>query len=100
MAVIGGTVAGTHGAISAGLGGVVGIIGGLAFTLVAWAHERDSAGRVLIAAFRAEGAKIVVLALLLWLVLSTYEEAVVGSVIAAFVISIVIFSMAICIRDN
>jgi len=100
MAVIAGALAGTHGAISAGLGGLVGIVGGLAFTLVAWLHKRDSVGGVLIAAFRAEGAKILVVVALLWLVLSTYKDAVVVGVIASFLISIVIFSMAICIPDN
>jgi ATP synthase protein I len=100
MAAVAGAMAGPHGAISAGLGGLVGIAGGLVFRLVAWLHKRDSAGGVLIAAFRAEGAKILVVIVLLWVVLSVYKAAVVGGVIAAFLVSIVIFSMAICIRDN
>jgi ATP synthase protein I len=100
MALIAGFAGGMHGATSAGLGGLVGIIGCLAFAVVASLHKRDSAGSVLIAALRAEAVKIVVIVALLWLVLTTYKEAMVVGFIAAFTVSIVIFSMAVWVRDK
>jgi len=36
---------------------------------------------------------------LLWLVLVTYSQAVVGALIAAFVVTLVIFAMAFFVRE-
>ena len=43
--------------------------------------------------------KIGLAVLLLWLVLMNYGEAVVGALIAAFIVTLVIFAMAFFVRD-
>jgi ATP synthase protein I len=92
-------LAGRHGAASAAAGGAVSIIAGLAAAFVASRSNAKSAGRVLVGALRAEAIKIGLAALLLWLVLANYEEAVVAAFIGAFAVTIVIFSMAFFVRE-
>ena len=38
--------------------------------------------------------------LLLWLVLVNYRDAVVGALIASFVVTLLIFAMAVFVRDH
>ena len=95
--------AGVHGAISAALGGLIGIIAGLVFVLLAAKSAESkgrSAGEVLFAALKAEAAKLFLAMLLLWLVLATYQEVVVVGLIGSFVVSILIFSMALFAGDK
>ena len=99
MAGAGALLADAHGAISAAAGGLVGIIAGLASALVAALGKARSAGGVLVGALRAEAVKIGVALLLLWLVLTNYGEAVVGAFLGAFVVTMLIFSMAFFVRD-
>ncbi len=87
-----------HGAISAGAGGLVSIVAGMAAALVA-SLKAKSAGGVLVGALRAEAVKIGVALLLLWLVLMNYAEAVVGVFLGAFIVTMLIFSMAFFVRD-
>jgi ATP synthase protein I len=58
-----------------------------------------SAEGVLVGALTAEAVKIGLAALLLWLVLANYAEAVVGAVLASFVLTMLIFGMAFFVRD-
>ena len=58
-----------------------------------------SAGAVVMGALRAEAVKIGLAVLLLWLVLLNYGDAVVGALIAAFVVTLLIFAMAFFVRD-
>ena len=95
--------AGVHGAISAGLGGLISITSGLVFVFLAAnsAGEKGrSAGAVLFAALKAEAAKLFLAGLLLWLVLAFYQEVVVVGLIGSFVVSILIFSMALFVGDK
>ena len=95
--------AGVHGAISAGLGGLISITSGLVFVFLAAksAGEKGrSAGEVLFAALKAEAAKLFLAGLLLWLVLAFYQEVVVVGLIGSFVVSILIFSMALFAGDK
>ena len=95
--------AGVHGAVSAALGGLIGIVAGLAFVLLAArsaANKGRSAGEVLFAALKAEAAKLFLAMLLLWLVLATYQQVVVVGLIGSFVVSILIFSMALFAGDR
>jgi len=95
--------AGVHGAISAALGGLISIIAGLVFVLLAArsAESRgSSAGEVLFTALKAEAAKLFLAMLLLWFVLSTYQEVVVVGLLGSFVVSILIFSMALFAGDK
>jgi ATP synthase protein I len=93
-------VVGRHGAISAALGGAVSVCAGVASALVATTGDAKSAGGILVGALRAEGVKLGVMALLLWLVLAKYDEVVVTAFLGAFVATVVIFSMAFFVRDN
>ena len=53
----------------------------------------------LVAMFRAEAVKILLIVGGLWLVLSLYRDVVPVAFFSAFVITVVIFSMAIFVRD-
>jgi ATP synthase protein I len=80
-------------------GGSVSIVAGMASALVASLGKARSAGGVLVGALRAEAVKIGLALVLLWLVLTNYEEAVVGAFLGAFIVTMVIFSMAFFVRD-
>lgn len=99
LALIAALIAGTHGAVSALAGGLISITAGLAAALVASMGSAKSAGGVVMSALRAEAVKLGLAVLLLWLVLVNYGEAVVGALIAAFVVTLLIFAMAFFVRD-
>ena len=92
-------IAGEHGAASALAGGLISIMAGLASAAVAAMGNTKSAGGVLMGALRAEAVKLGLAVLLLWLVLVNYSQAVVGALIASFVVSLLIFAMAFFVRD-
>jgi ATP synthase protein I len=92
-------LAGVHGAVSALAGGLISITAGVASALVASMGDAKSAGGVVMAALRAEAVKIGLAVLLLWLVLVSYDAAVVGALIATFVVTLLIFAMAFFVRD-
>ena len=105
LAVIGGWLAGLHGALSALLGGAVAIVGGIVFAFLARPPKTqspgpgtawDGLGRIL----KAEGAKVLVIVILLWLVLATYQEVVLVGFIGTFIAAVIIFSMAIFLRNS
>ena len=91
---------GAHAGFSVLLGGLVSMVSGVVFALIARTSRRSSAGSVLRAALRAEAAKITVICLLLWLVFATYKELVALGFLGAFVVTVVIFSAAITVRDT
>ena len=90
---------GAHGAVSAAACAAVGIIAGLASALVASLGKAKSAGGVLAGALRAEAVKIGLALLLLWLVLANYAQALAGVLLGAFVVTMLIFSMAFFVRE-
>lgn len=92
-------ISGTHGAVSALAGGLISITAGLVSAWVASLGGARSAGGVVMGALRAEAVKVGLAVALLWLVLVNYSEAVVGALIAAFVVTILIFSMAFFVRE-
>ena len=101
-ALIAGTaaiVADTTSALSAAAGGGVSITAGLASALVASLRSAKSAGGVLAGALRAEAVKLGLALLLLWVVLANYEQAVVALLLGAFVVTMLIFSMAFFVRE-
>jgi ATP synthase protein I len=49
--------------------------------------------------FRAEAGKILAIIVQLWLVLSTYREVVYVAFFGAFVVTVIVFSMAILVGD-
>lgn len=103
MAAIAGVWAGGHGAISAVLGGVINIAAGVvyAFLLGVGLGTRPvpDAGASLVAMLRAEAAKIVVIIGGLWLALTTYPDLVLPAFFTAFVVTVIVFSMAIFVRE-
>jgi ATP synthase protein I len=99
-ALIAAWLAGIHGAVSAALGGLIGIVAGLVFAVLAAKNKARSAGEVLSAALRAEAAKLVLGLSLLWLVLVTYHDVVVAGLIGSFIVSILIFGMALFVRET
>lgn len=96
-------IEGVHGAISAASGGLISIIAGLVFVLLAATSVESkvkSAGEVLFAALKAEAAKLFLAIMLLWLVLATYQEVVLVGLLGSFVVSILIFSLALFAGDK
>ncbi len=100
IAVMAGLWAGFHGALSAALGGLVVCLAGLVFAMMVSGNTVRSAGAALRALFRAEAGKITLIVLLLWLVLTTYQEVVPLAFFVAFVISVLVSQMAILVRAD
>jgi hypothetical protein len=98
-----GVLAGANGALSAMLGGVVNVAAGVAYGwLLGWglgAKAIPDAGTTLGAMFRAEAGKILVIVGGLWLALSTYRDLVPAAFFTAFVVTVIVFSMAFFVRD-
>jgi ATP synthase protein I len=94
-----GLLQGVHGAISAAAGGMISVCAGLAAAFVAARSDARSAGGVLAGALRAEAVKIGLAVLLLWLVLTNYDEAIVAAFIGSFVVTMLIFTMAFFVRE-
>ncbi len=99
IAVVAGWVAGVHGAVSAVLGGAIGIAPGLVFAVLAGRGKAKSAGEALLIMLRAEAVKLGLMVVLLWLVLAFYENAVVAALVAAFVVSVIVFTMAVFVKE-
>jgi hypothetical protein len=99
MTLVAALLAGGHGALSAAAGSAVSVVAGLAAALVASLSKAKSAGGVLAGALRAEAVRLGAALLLLWLVLANYREAAVGVLIGAFVVTMLIFSMAFFVRE-
>jgi ATP synthase protein I len=104
LAVLSAWVAGLQGALSALLGGAVAMSGGLVFMLLAPPKKvpmqtADMAWNGLSRMLKAEGAKVAVIVILLWLVLANYKEVVMLGFIGTFIVAVIIFSMAIFFRN-
>lgn len=99
LTVVGGILAGTDGALSAALGGAVSICAGWVAALVAAKGKAQNAWEVLVGALAAEGVKIGLIVLLLWLVLATYENVVAPAFFGSFIATVLIFGMAFFVRD-
>jgi F0F1-type ATP synthase assembly protein I len=103
VAAVSGWWAGGDGAISAVLGGVVNLGAGVAYAFLLGLGLGDtpvpSAATSLVAMFRAEAGKILVIVGGLWLTLSLYRDIVAPAFFAAFVVTVVVFSMAFFVRD-
>lgn len=100
LTLVAAAAAGLHGALSAALGGMVSMCAGLVSGVVASWGKTESAGGVLIAALRAEGVKIGLMVLLLWIVLATYHRVVLLAFLGTFILTALIFSMAIAVRNR
>ena len=103
VAAVAWAMTGVNGALAAMLGGVINVAAGLIYSgLLGWglgAKAVPDAGSALGAMFRAEGGKVLVIVGGLWLALSTYRDLVPGAFFTAFVITVVVFSLAFFVRD-
>jgi len=59
----------------------------------------QSAGEALLTMFRAEGVKILLIIAQLWLVLANYGEMVVAGFLVAFVVTALVSTTAIVVKD-
>ena len=104
VAAIAGLWTGGHGAISALLGGIVNLAAGVVYAFLLGQGLGKApvpgGGTALVSMFRAEAGKILVIVGGLWLVLSTYEDIVPAAFFTAFLITVVVFSMAFFVRDE
>ena len=103
VAAIAGVWAGGNGVISAGLGGLVNVSAGVVYAFMLGlglgGRRVPDVGASLLAMFRAEASKILVIIGGLWLVLATYDDIVLAAFFTAFVITVIVFSMAIFVRE-
>ena len=103
LAVIAGVWSGRDGALSAILGGSVNVVAGLvyaALVAVGTAGGRPRGADVaLMAMFRAEAGKVLAIIAQLWLVLSIYRDVVPAAFFSAFVITVIVFSMAFFVHE-
>ena len=99
IAAIAGWWAGLHGALSALLGGLVNVAAGVVYAVVVGLRRAPTAGDTVRTMIRAEAAKITLIVLQLWLVLTTYRDVVPAALLAAFVVTVVVWTAAIVIRD-
>ncbi len=92
--------AGVHGALSAALGGAVSACAGWVSAVVAARGNAQTAGGILIGALRAEGVKLGLMVILLWLVLAAYGDVVTIAFIGSFLATALIFAMAFFVREH
>ena len=85
--------------LSAVLGGVVNLSACVVYAFVLGLGKPASAGATVVALFRAEASKVLVIVLQLWLVLATYRDIVLPAFLATFVITVFLFGMALLVRD-
>jgi F0F1-type ATP synthase assembly protein I len=99
LTLAGGILAGVDGALSAALGGAVSLCAGWVSAVVASKGKAQSAGEILLGALMAEGVKIGLIVILLWLVLATYDEVVAPAFFGSFVATVLIFGMAFFVHE-
>jgi len=91
--------AGWHGAMSAVLGGLVNQIADLAYALLVSGGGIRTAGNTLRTLFRAEAVRILLIVFLLWWVLTAYREVLHPVLFVSFVVSVIVFRMAILVKE-
>ncbi len=99
IAAIAGAYAGMNGALSALLGGVINLTAGVVYAFVARLSPSRTPGGTVMGAVRAEAAKIIMILGQLWLVLSTYRDLVLPALFAAFIVTVLLFRVALFVRD-
>ena len=103
IAAVAGVWVGGHGALSAVLGGAVNVSATVTYAVVLRmglaSRGPTSAAKGLAAMFRAEAAKIVVIVVQLWLVLTQYRDFVAPAFFAAFIVTVLLSSVGLLARD-
>ena len=85
--------------MSALLGGLVNLLAGIVFALVASHSDSESAAATIRTLARAEASKIALIVLQFWLVLTTYKEVVPLFFFATFVVTVLLSRMALFASD-
>ncbi len=99
VAIVSGAWTGWHGALSAALGGVINIAAGAVFAVLLALNPTATATGTVRTVLRAEAAKIAVIVLQLWLVLTTYKDVVHAAFFSAFVVTVLVSQAAILVQD-
>lgn len=99
LGLLAGLLFGVHGAVSAVLGGIINQIADLAYAVLVSGSRVRTAGNTLRALFRGEAARIILIVLQMGWVLTTYKEIVHPVFFIAFAVSVVVFRMAILVKE-
>ena len=99
IAVLAGVWLGVAAAISALLGGMVMMVACCVYAALTGRNKVRSTGETLRVLIRAETAKIGVIVLQLWVVLTAYEGVVPGVFIGTFIVAVLIYPVALLVRD-
>lgn len=91
---------GRHGAVSALLGGTINLVSGALFAWIVARGRGRTAGEILRTAIRAEVSKLALIFCLLWVVLVHYRQVVPAAFFGTFILTLVIFSTAILVRER
>ncbi|MEO8848405.1 MAG: ATP synthase subunit I [Casimicrobiaceae bacterium] len=92
-------VSGGNAGWSAAMGGMVTLASTVAYALMLGAGEKSSAGASVATMLRAEAVKIVVVMGGLWLVLTRFSAVVPLALLVAFVVTVLLFSVALLSRS-
>ncbi len=99
IAAVAGVWAGFDAALSAALGGTVTLTSTVVYAFVLGIGQTATAGASVVTMLRAEGAKVLVIILQLWLVLATYRDVVAAALFTAFVVTVLLFRTAFLARE-
>jgi ATP synthase protein I len=99
LSLAGALLWGLHGAVSAALGGLANVTAGWAYGWLVTRRSRQSAGEALLTMMRAEGVKILLIVVQLWLVLANYRDIVTVSFLITFVVTVLVSATAIVVKD-
>jgi ATP synthase protein I len=91
---------GFHGAVSAFLGGAVSIAAAAAFATIVSRYHGVTISGALKTALKAEAVKVMTMIALLWLVLTLYKDVVAVGLIGTFAVTVLVFGMALFVRDD
>ena len=99
VAIGGGWWAGWQGVLSGFLGGIVNVSAGIVFAMLVWLGRPASPAATVSTMIRGEAAKVAVIVLQIWLVLTSYRDVVHGAFLAGFIVTVLVSQAAILIRD-
>ncbi|MDQ3260686.1 MAG: ATP synthase subunit I [Pseudomonadota bacterium] len=91
---------GSNGGMSALLGGGVNVIAGAAYGFMASRGKPRSVGGTLRTLLRAESTKIALIVLQIWAVFTFYKDPEVIGFFTAFIVTVLIFSLALFASDK
>jgi ATP synthase protein I len=91
---------GMDGAMSAAFGGGINVAAGGAYAWIVSRRKAGSAGEALRTMFRAEAVKVLLIVMMLWLAMARYRSIVHAAFLGSFVLTVVIFTAAIAVRDG